>query len=259
MSLIRAEMADQIATITLDHDAKRNALSAALIQEMIAAFWDFQEEKARAVILRANPGVKVWSAGHDVTELPRSGLDPLAYRDPLEQVIRAIRAFPAPVLAMVEGSVWGGACEVALCCDMVVATPSSQFAITPARLGLPYNAAGILRVRTSVGFTLAKEMFFTAQPITAERALSVGAINHLVEPEKLEEFTRGLALQIARNAPLAIAATKETLRLLSEASALPPETFERLQDLRRTVYDSRDYHEGVEAFLAKRKPVFRGE
>jgi methylmalonyl-CoA decarboxylase len=210
------------------------------------------------VILRANKGVKVWSAGHDVNELPRSGSDPLAYDDPLERGIRAIREFAAPVIAMIEGSVWGGACELAICCDVPIGAPNATFAITPARVGIPYNPAGILRLMNEVDVSIVKEMFFTAQPMKAERALEVGILNHLVPPEELEAFTWQMARTIGEMAPLSVSVIKEQMRLLSNARPLSPETFERIQGLRRRVYDSRDYAEGITSFLEKRKPVWEG-
>ena len=116
----------------------------------------------RSVILRAKPGATVWSAGHDVSELPAHGRDPLAYDDPLRRVVRAIELIPLPVIALVEGSVWGGACELVITCDLVIAAPTSTFAFTPAKLGVPYNTAGILNMMKSVGVPLLKEMLFTA-------------------------------------------------------------------------------------------------
>jgi methylmalonyl-CoA decarboxylase len=229
------------------------------IGELIEAFSGLGRQQARAVILRAKPGARVWSAGHDINELPQPGRDPLHYLDPLEQLIRAIRSFPGAVIALIEGSVWGGACELALCCDLIVATPSSTFALTPARLGVPYNSSGVLRVMNAVGMMLAKEMFFTAAPVPAERVWRAGVISQLVEPAEIEEQTRALARRISENSPLAIAVLKETLRLLGNAAPLHPETFERIQGLRRAVYDSADYREGVEAFQQKRKPSFTGE
>ena len=102
-------------------------------------------------------------------------------------------------------------------------------------------------------------MFFTAQPINAERALQVGILNHLVSTEELERFTNKMALQIACNSPLAIAVIKEQLRLLGNSHPLSPETFERIQGLRRKAYDSFDYLEGKNAFYEKRPPRFKGE
>jgi len=110
-----------------------------------------------------------------------------------------------------------------------------------------------------VGPRLAREMFFTAKPIDAERALQVGILNHLVPTEDLERFVTAMASQIAENSPLAISVIKEQLRLLGNSHPLSPETFERIQGLRRKVYDSADYLEGKNAFYEKRPPRFTGE
>jgi len=105
------EVRDFIGIITLDHQAKRNALSKALVDEIMAALAEFKSRRLRVAILRAQPGAKVWSAGHDVDVLPVGGRDPLGWDDPLRYLIREIELFPAPVIAMVEGGVWGGASE----------------------------------------------------------------------------------------------------------------------------------------------------
>lgn len=259
MTLILTEVQDHIATIIFNNPAKRNALSKALVTEVITALARFRNQKARAVILRALPGAQVWSAGADITEFPQPGEDPLPYYGHIERLIRAIQHFPAPVIAMIEGSVWGGACELALVCDILIGTETASFAITPAKIGVPYNPVGILHFINMVGMALVKEMFFTAQPITARRALAVGLLNHLVPAAELESFTYKMAQGITRNSPLSISVIKEQLRLLGNAMPLSPETFERIQGLREKVYHSKDYLEGQQAFLQKRPPEFIGE
>jgi methylmalonyl-CoA decarboxylase len=226
---------------------------------MVNAFEEFANQKARVVVIRSQPGAKVWSAGFDVTELPDPGRDPLSYYDPLAQVMREIQNFHAPVIAMIEGSVWGGACDLSLTCDIAIGCPTASFTMTPARIGLPYNSAGIVHFLNVIGMRVAREMFFTAQPILAERALQVGMLNHLVPTEVLEHYTYDTAHKITENSPLSIAVLKEQLRILSSSYPLSPDTFERIQGLRRRAYDSDDYREGKNAFLEKRKPVFKGE
>lgn len=259
MPYILTEVADAIAIITLDHDRRRNALSHALVEEIIAALHGFREVKARVVLLRARAGAKVFSAGHDVDELPEARRDPLGWDDPLRRLVRELEGFPAPVIAMVEGSVWGGATETVFACDLIVAADTASFAVTPAKLGVPYNVGGMLTFLNAASMRIAKEMIFTAQPLDAARAERLGLINRVVPVAELEAVAFSLAHQIAANAPLSVAVMKEQLRILAGAHPMTPQGFERVQGLRRVVYDSEDYREGIRAFKEKRRPVFRGE
>jgi len=259
MPLILTEVRGDIGYITLSCPEKRNALSELLVGEIIAALASFHVTGVRVVILRASPGSAVWSAGHDVAELPTGGRDPLGWDDPLRHLVREIENFKAPVIAMIEGTVWGGACEVAFACDLVVATPDATFAITPAKLGVPYNVSGMVTFVNTANLRIVKEMAFTAAPIKATRAEQLGIINHVVPAAELEAYTLRIAQQIAANAPLSIAVMKEQLRILAGARPMSPQGFERVQGLRRVVYDSDDYQEGIRAFKEKRKPVFKGK
>jgi len=132
-----------VVCLTMTHDAKRNALSAAMLDQISAALKELEAGGMRAVMLRARPGAAVWSAGHSLDELSSDGHDPLNWQDPLRRIVREIEHFPAPIIAMIEGTVWGGACELAFACDLIVATPQTTFAATPARLGVPYNPSGL--------------------------------------------------------------------------------------------------------------------
>jgi methylmalonyl-CoA decarboxylase len=257
-ALVEAVIAGGIGTITLNHPAKHNCLSEALIHDLCAALEDMARHEARAVILRAQAGAQVFSAGHDVRELPTHGRDPLTYNDPLRRAVRAIELFPAPVIAMVEGSVWGGACELVMSCDLIVASDDCTFAMTVGKMGVPYNISGVQNLMNTCGMPLCKEMLFTAGSMPVKRLVDQGIVSHAVPRERLEAVTRGIAGQIVKNSPLVIALLKEELRLLSASHNLGPETFERVQAMRRRVYDSADYQEGIHAFFERRSPRFEG-
>lgn len=259
MPLALVERRDAIGIITLDHPTRRNALSRQMVEEIVAALSAFGRERLRVVVLRAAPGSAVWSAGHDVHELPEGGRDPLGWDDPLRHLIREIELCPAPVIAMVEGGVWGGACEMVFACDLVMAAPNATFAVTPARLGVPYNIGGMLTFLNASNMRIAKEMALTARPVDAQRAERLGLINHVVPAAELETFCLAVAGDIVANAPLSISVMKEQLRILAGAHPMSPQGFERVQGLRRLVYDSHDYLEGIRAFKEKRKPQFRGD
>ena len=258
MAKVQVDTHEGIGTVTFNDDGHRNALSKALIDDFIAALHHLRREQVRAVVIRANPGAKVWSAGHDFRELPTKGADPLAYQDPLERMLRAVEHFPVPVIAMIDGSVWGGAFELVVVCDLATGTPNAAFAITPAKIGVPYNSTGLMHFINALGMHTVKEMFFSARPIDAERALQVGVLNRLVPPNDLERVTYDLARGITANSPLSISVVKEQLRILGNAHPLSPETFERIQSLRQAVFDSHDYAEGTRAIREKRTPVFTG-
>lgn len=259
MSLVITEFRDKIGWITMNHDAKRNALSFEMLCNLIDALDEMSMRKARVVIIRANKGVKVWSAGFNIDELPRDGSDPLAYDNPLQMVIRSIMDFPAPVIAMAEGSIWGGACNIAFVCDVLIGTKDTCLAITPAKIGVPYNTSGILQFLDVIGAHTAKEMFFTAEPISAEKAHTLGILNHVVPNEELEAFTLNLANKIIANSPLSIKVIKEQLNILGNSMPISPQTFERIDMLRHSAGTSKDFQEGLDAFYEKRKPEFKGE
>lgn len=258
-ALLQSKITNKTGVITLDNPKTHNALSTPLIDQLCEALKEMQHRQVRVVILRAEPGSAVFSSGHDVRELPTQGRDPLTYNDPLRRLIRVIELFPAPVIAMVEGSVWGGACELVMSCDLIVASEDSTFAVTPAKLGMPYNISGVQNFLNTGGMPLCKEMLFTAQPIGVKRLVDQGIVSHAVPRERLEDLTMWVAEQIANNSPFVISLLKEELRLLSASHNLSPETFERVQAMRRQVYDSEDYQEGIRAFFEKRAPRFRGK
>lgn len=258
--LVGVEIADQVCELTMLNSAKLNAISADLAHGLIAGLAAAEHHNARVVILRAETGVKTWSAGHDITELPDNGVDPLTWQNALEKLLRKVRGTPMPVIAAVEGGVWGGACDLVMSCDLVVASRDTTFAITPVKLGLPYNTAGVQHFLAAMPVHVVKEMFFTADPISASRAFDVGIVNRLVdEGGDVVEQARVFATRIAERAPLAVRAIKAEIKALSDAQPLTSDVFEHVTSQRRLAWASNDYSEGLKAFKERRTPNFEGK
>ena len=220
-SLVKKSLHGNIGTITLDNPPKHNALGAALIGELLLALSDLTNAGARAIVLRAYKGAKVWSAGHDVRELPTNGRDPLTYDDPLRRVVRVIKESPTPIIAMVEGGVWGGACEMVMSCDLVIAAEGTTFAITPAKLGVPYDIEGTLSFMQSVSLPVIKEMLFTAQPMPAERAPYT---NDPSSPIAVRSLNPGRILSTAEDAASAVESILPGVSKMAAARLLNPKS-----------------------------------
>ncbi len=262
MNLATYSFKDKIAFIEMNHDRRLNCLSKEFCTDIIDAIKLARKEpECHAIVIRAKKGVKVWSAGHDVKELPLEKRDPLSYSTAMEHLLRAVEDAVVPVIALVEGTVWGGACDFCVSCDMIVSADDSTFAITPAKLGIPYNVSGITHFINAMGINRAREMFFTAAPMTAKEAFNLGLVNHTAQADQLEQVLEERILApIRKNSILAISCIKRQFRVLTkESSLLSPEMFENIQGWRRSVYDSADYKEGILSFLEKRPPSFKGK
>jgi methylmalonyl-CoA decarboxylase len=258
-SLTLHEVVDHVGIVTMNNGSKLNTLSSQMVRGILDSLSRFESMDIHAVILRAASGARVWSAGHNINEIPLDGQDPVNWNVPFEKLLHRVRNFPMPIIGMIEGSVWGGACDLAMTCDILAGTSSSTFAITPAKLGLSYNTAGVNHFLGVLPVHIVKEMLFTAQPLSAEDAYRLGLLNRLVEPDQLEKTAMKIAEDIASRAPLAVRVLKKEMQRLTAGPGISPDDFEEIQGLRRIAHRSDDFQEGIKSFFEKRKPVFTGK
>ena len=259
--LVNKVIEDRICYVEMQNAEHFNCLSEQMCMDLIDALKYAYDSECVGVVLKAQTRRGVWSAGHDIHELPLDGTDPLAFAVPMEKLLRKVQDTPIPVIACVSGTVWGGACDLCLSCDMIVSSDNATFAITPAKIGIPYNASGILHFINQLGMNKAREMFFLGMPITAEDALNVGLINRVAKLDDLEKMLEEQFLApLRRNSVLSISAIKRQFRILSRASTvISAENFERINYYRSRVFKGEDYKEGIQAFLEKRPPQYKGK
>lgn len=259
--LVSTEIKDRICYVEMQNADRYNCLSEQMCTELIDALKFGYDNECVGIVIKARTKRGVWSAGHDIKELPTDGKDPLSFYGAMEKLLREVQDTYIPVIACVSGTVWGGACDLCLSCDMIVSSKDATFAITPAKIGIPYNASGILHFINQLGMNKAREMFFLGTPITAEDALNVGLINHVTELENLDNLLEEKILNpLRKNSVLSVSAIKRQFRILSRAaSVITPEGFERINAYRSRVFKSDDYKEGIKAFLEKRPPQYKGK
>lgn len=259
--LVESVIRDRICYIEMKNGKHFNCLSEEMCMNLIDAVKSGYDGECVGIVIKAEVNRGVWSAGHDIKELPQDGSDPLHFQVPMEKLLRTVQDTPIPVIAYVEGTVWGGACDLCLSCDMIISSKNATFAITPAKIGIPYNASGIMHFINQLGMNKAREMFFLGTPITADDALNVGLINRVAEPENLEKVLEEQFLTpLRRNSALSVSAIKRQFRILSRASTvISAESFERINAYRAYVFKGDDYKEGIHSFLEKRPPQFKGK
>ena len=235
-----------------------NLLTTDTCAGLLAAFDALEQARARVVILASDTEARVWSSGVDLRRVPLDGQDSVQWRSGLEQVLRRVRLFPAPVIAMLHAGAYGAACDLAVTCDLATGTPATCFAITAVKLGVSYNTGGVSHFLGALPLHVVKEMAFSGDPLAAEDAYRFGLLNRLVAPALLEQTTMELARVIAGRAPLAVAAFKAELRGLTTGVPLTADRFEEIQSARSATFASDDLKEGIAAFFEKRPPDFRG-
>jgi enoyl-CoA hydratase/carnithine racemase len=249
--------ADHVARLTIDNPEKRNALDHEILDAFAATL---PELDARCLLVTATG--PVFSAGYDIGNLPRDEFADRAealVAHPFHEAIEALDAYPFPSVAALNGHAIGGGLELALSCDLRVASEEAKLGMPPARLGLVYSHTGLRKFVDAIGVPRTKELFFTARNVGAGTALQWGLVNEVVAREALAERAVAYAAAIAAHAPLSLAGNKRALReLLAAEGELDPAVERELVELREACFHSEDFFEGVRAFAEKRPPRWRG-
>lgn len=256
------EEKERICRITLNRPEKRNSFTPTMLLEIGSVLRMLKDEgKTRCVII-SGVGDKVFSSGYDIPSIGKIKNDMM--RDyiadhPLTIVSKAIESFPYPVIAMINGSAFGGGLELAVTCDLRIAVDSAIFGMPPAKLGVIYAYSGIRKFLNLMGVGNVKELFLVGKSIDAKRAEEIGLVNYVLPQPDVEEFTYQLASEIAENAPLSMSTMKQMINSWQRnqlASSLDEET---IKEMILQVEESEDYREGQRAFGEKRKPKFQGK
>jgi enoyl-CoA hydratase/carnithine racemase len=257
VSDIEITVEDQVATITLNRPAQRNAVTLAMWLEVAELFERFAEDPAVRAIILTGAGAD-FSSGADISEFrvvrdtPEQSVE---YERTVDRCSESIVSTPKPTIAAVRGYCLGGGCHLAMACDFRFAEPSALFGIPAARLSIVYGVRSTQRLLALVGLARAKRVLFSAENFGADEAVRMGFADRSVV-DALQSATE-LARVMARNAPLSVAGAKAILTGLTEGlGALDPEQAQAMID---HASDSDDYREGRQAFLEKRLPVFRGQ
>jgi enoyl-CoA hydratase len=250
---VLVEVADGLAVITINRPQARNAVNEAVARGIAAALDELDERRdVRVLILTGAAGT--FSSGMDLKGF-LTGENPMAGGRGFGGI--AQRPPSKPIIAAVEGYALAGGFELALACDLVVASEEATFGLPEVTRGLVAGAGGLLRLPTRIPYHIAMEIALTGERLPAARLHTAGLVNRLVAPGLALAEARTLATRIAQNAPLALAATK---RVVVESADWPAaEAFARQGEIIQPVFTSADAMEGAAAFAEKRAPVWRGE
>ena len=253
---VHLEIQGPLATVTFDRPQERNAMTWAMYGQLGVFCEQLRQDASVRAVLFRGAGGKAFVAGTDIAQFLefKDGDAGVAYEKRIDLCIGMLEALPMPTIALIEGWAVGGGVAIATACDFRLATPDAKLGVPIARtLGNCLSMANMARLVEAFGAQRVKRMLLLAEMITAGEALACGYLQQIVEAGDLQAQGLALAQRLAALAPVTQSVAKEGLRRL-ELHHLPDG-----EDLIRRAYGSRDFREGVQAFTAKRPPVWTGE
>lgn len=245
-----------VAFVRFNRPEKLNAMSLKMKDEIVEALNDCERDGAIRVVVFTGQGDKAFVAGADITEF--QGRTPLEqwnlYRPPF--LYDAVDRFPKPVIAMINGYCLGGGCELAMSCDIRIASERAELGQPEINIGIIPGGGGSQRLPRLVGLGKAMQLILTGERISAAEAHRIGLVDEVVPHDQLESTTLRIANAIAEKSPVAVQLAKEAVK----ASARMPldQGLRYEHSLFSLIFSSRDKEEGVSAFLEKRRPRFTG-
>jgi len=250
------EQRDRVAIVTINRPEKRNALNIKTREEGAALLEELRNDSSVGVVVFTGAGDKAFIAGADIAEF--AGRTSITQREVMmgRSLFTAVDTFPKPVIAMINGFCLGGGCELALACDIRIASENAQFGQPEINLGIIPGGGGTQRLTRLVGEGKAMEMILTGQFVDAKTAHAIGLVNHVVPADQLEAKTMEIAQTMARKSQIALQLAKEAVKIASRSNL--DEGLRREVDLFALCFSTEDKDEGVSAFLERRDPVFKG-
>jgi enoyl-CoA hydratase/carnithine racemase len=249
-----------ICTLRFNRPEKRNLLTPDMLLEIESTLKRLGDERKVRCVVITGTGSKAFSSGYDISAIGKDDMIRNHEGDnPLPFAVKAIEEFPYPVIAMINGHVFGAGLEIAVTSDIRVIAEGSLLGMPPAKLGVVYSYRGVKKFMNLIGPGYTKELFLVGKAISAERAAQIGLVNFSVLAEELEKFTYALAEEVSENAPLSLKAIKEMASVWERKQSVNPEDEKLIRKMILDVQNSSDYIEGQKSFAEKRKPVFKGE
>ena len=254
---ILVEKRGKVAVMTINRPDKLNALNSKVHAEGVAALDELRKDDAVRVVVITGAGEKSFIAGADISEF--AGQTPVTQRNLFHErtFFNSIDTFPKPVIAMINGFCLGGGNELALACDIRIASENARFGQPEINLGIMPGGGGTQRLTRLVGEGRAMQIILSGEMIDAPTALQFGLVNQVHPLAELEAKTMELASKIAEKAPIALQLCKEAVKFASKSNL--DEGLRREVDLFAICFSTEDKTEGVAAFLEKRKPNFKGK